>query len=292
MKSETKSIIALIGAALLWSTGGVFIKLVDWNGFAIAGTRSLLASSVLLIYLRKPRINWSFPQLAAAFSSTCMMTLYVLANKMTTAANVILLHYTAPVYVAVLGWMILKERPTTDNWIALVIIVAGMLLLFAEKLSPSNIHGNMLAVLSGFSLAFFVVFMRMQKGGSPFESFFLAHLITFIISTPFIFKSPLPGASGWLGIFMLGVFQLGFASLFFSYGIKQVSALKSMLILTLEPILNPIWVFLFAGEVPGIYAVIGGALIIIAVLFTTIYSARRERFGCRVVETEVGPPQI
>ena len=275
MKSEAKAVIALIGSAFLWSTGGVFIKLVDWNGFAIAGTRSLIASFVLLIYIKKPRFEYHFPRLAAALSSACTMTLYVLANKMTTAANAILLQYTAPVYVAVLAWMILKEKPTIDNWIALIMIVAGMLLFFAGKLSPSNMFGNMLAVLSGLGLAFFAVFMRMQKGNSPFESFFLAHLITFMVSTPFIFRSALPGASGWVGIFMLGIFQLGFASLLFSYGIKQVPALKAMLILTLEPILNPVWVFLFTREVPGIHAAMGGVFIITAVLFTTIYSSKR-----------------
>ena len=277
MNSETKAVIALVGSALLWSTGGVFIKLVDWNGFAIAGSRSLIASFVLLIYLKKPRFKFRFPLLAAALSSACTMTLYVLANKMTTAANTILLQYTAPVYVAVLAWVILKEKPTADNWIALVIIVVGMLLFFTGKLSPGNMFGNVLAVLSGLGLAFFAVFMRMQKGNSPFESFLLAHLITFVVSIPFILKSGLPEASGWFGIFMLGVFQLGFASLLFSYGIRQVSALKAMLILTLEPILNPVWVFLFTGEVPGIYAVVGGVFIISAVLFTTIYSSRRER---------------
>jgi drug/metabolite transporter (DMT)-like permease len=275
MNSEAKAVVALVGSALLWSTGGVFIKLVDWNGFAIAGSRSLIASFVLLIYLKKPRLKFRFPLLAAAVSSACTMTLYVLANKMTTAANTILLQYTAPVYVAVLAWVILKEKPTADNWIALVIIVVGMLLFFTGKLSPGNMLGNVLAVLSGLGLAFFAVFMRMQKGNSPFESFLLAHLITFVVSIPFILKSGLPDASGWAGIFMLGVFQLGFASLFFSYGIRQVSALKAMLILTLEPILNPVWVFLFTGEAPGIYAVVGGVFIIAAVLFTTIYSSRR-----------------
>ena len=277
MKSETKAVIALVGSALLWSTGGVFIKLVDWNGFAIAGTRSLIASFVLLTYIKKPSFEFRFPLIAAAISSACTMTLYVLANKMTTAANTILLQYTAPVYVAVLAWVILKEKPTADNWIALIVIVFGMLLFFTGKLSPGNMFGNVLAVLSGLGLAFFAVFMRMQKGNSPFESFFLAHLITFVVSIPFILKSGFPEASGWAGIFMLGVFQLGFASLLFSYGIRQVSALKAMLILTLEPILNPVWVFLFTGEVPGVYAVAGGVFIIAAVLFTTIYSSRRER---------------
>ncbi len=279
MKPETKAIIALVGSAFLWSTGGVFIKLVDWNGFAIAGTRSFIASFVLLIYLKRPKFNWRFPQLAAGFSMAWTMTLYVLANKMTTAANTILLQYTAPIYVAVLAWVILKEKPTGDNWIALIVIVAGMSFFFAEKLSPGNMSGNVLAILSGFGVAFFTVFMRMQKEGSPFESFLLAHVITFIVSTPFIFRSGLPGASGWVGIFILGIFQLGFASLLFSYGIKQVSALKAILILTVEPILNPIWVFLFTKEAPSIHAIVGGMFIIAAILFTTIYSARRERLA-------------
>jgi drug/metabolite transporter (DMT)-like permease len=277
MKSETKGISALVISAFLWSSGGIFIKLVDWNGFAISGTRSLIASFVLLAYLRKPRFSFSSPQLSAAFASACTMTLYVLANKLTTAANTILLQYTAPIYVAILAWIILKEKPTLDNWIALVIISLGMTLFFAGKLSPGNMTGNILAILSGVGLAFFTVLMRMQKGNSPYESFLLAHFITFIASIPFIFKSGFPETSGWLGILILGIFQTGFASLSFSYGIKQVSALKAMLILTLEPILNPIWVFLFAGEAPGTNAIIGGIFIIGAVLFTTIYSTKREK---------------
>lgn len=279
MKPETKAVIAILGSAIFWSTGGVFIKLVNWNAFAISGTRSLLASFVLLAYIKKPKLKREFPMLAGAVCSAFTMTLYVLANKMTTAANTILLQYTSPIYVAILAWIILKERPTIDNWIALVVIAGGMTLFFTGKLAPGNMLGNVFAILSGIMLSFFTIFMRMQKGNSPFETFYFAHLITFIISIPFIFKPPLPDASGWLGIFMLGIFQLGFASLLFSYGIKYVSALKSMLILTLEPILNPLWVFLFTGEAPGIYAIIGGAIIITAVLFTTIYSSYHYRMS-------------
>lgn len=277
MEQKTKAIIALVGSAFFWSTGGLFIKLVDWNSFAIAGSRSLIASLVLLIYIKRPKFNFSFPLIAAAMSSACTMILYVLANKMTTAANTILLQYTAPVFVAIMAWFILREKPTFDNWIALIIIVLGMLLFFAGELSPGNMTGNILAVFSGICLAFFTVFMRMQKNNSTFEAFLLAHLITFVIAIPFIFGSTLPTASGWVGIVMLGLFQTGFASLLFAYGIRYISALKAMLILTLEPILNPIWVFLFKGEAPGIYAIIGGIIIIGAVVFTTIYSSRRER---------------
>jgi len=272
-----KGVFALVISAFLWSLGGILIKLVDWNSLAISGSRSFIASFVLLAYLRKPRFSFSLPQLSAAIASGFAMTLYVLANKLTTAANTILLQYTAPVYVAILAWIILKEKPSFDNWIALAIISLGMMLFFSEKLSPGNMIGNILAILSGLALAFFTVFMRMQKGNSPYESFLLAHLITFTASIPFIFRSGLPGASGWIGILMLGIFQTGFASLFFSYGIKQVPALKAMLILALEPILNPIWVFLFAGEVPGINAIIGGIFIIGAVFFTTIYTAKMEK---------------
>ena len=152
-----------------------------------------------------------------------------------------------------------------------------MMLFFTGKVSSGNMTGNVLAVLSGVGLAFFTVFMRMQKGNSPFESFFLAHLITFVIAIPFIFKSNLPDASGWAGIFMLGIFQTGLASLFFAYGIRKIPALKAMLVMTLEPILNPVWVFIFTGEAPGAYAVLGGVVIIGAVLFTTVYSSRKAR---------------
>ncbi len=276
MEQKTKASIALVGSAFFWSIGGLFIKLVDWNSFAIAGSRSLLASFILLIYIKKPRLNLSFPLIAAGLSSACTMILYVLGNKMTTAANTILLQYTAPVFVAILAWLILKEKPTSENWVALVAIVFGMLLFFSEKLSPGNMIGNILAILSGIFLALFTVFMRMQKRNSTFEAFLLAHLITFVIAIPFIFRSNLPTASGWLGILTLGIFQTGFASLLFAYGIRYISALKAMFILTLEPVLNPLWVFLFKGEVPGIRAIIGGTIIITTVILTTIYSSRRK----------------
>lgn len=278
MEQKTKASIALVSSAFFWSTGGIFIKLVDWNSLAIAGSRSLIASLILLIYIKKPRLNLSFPLIAAGVSSAGAMILYVLSNKMTTAANTILLQYTAPVFVAIMAWLILKEKPTSENWVALVAIVFGMLLFFSEKLSPGNMIGNILAILSGIFLAFFTVFMRMQKKNSTFEAFFLAHLITFAIAIPFIFRSShLPTTSGWLGIFMLGIFQTGCASLLFAYGIRYISALKAMLILTLEPILNPIWVFLFNGEVPGVRAIIGGIIIISTVILTTVYSSRRAK---------------
>ncbi|MBD3181794.1 EamA family transporter [Candidatus Poribacteria bacterium] len=277
MKFETKATIALACSALLWSTGGLFIKLVDWNSVSIAGSRSFIASFVLLVHLKKPKPDFSRPQIAAAFSSACAMIFYVLANKMTTAANTILLQYTAPVYVAILAWIILKEKPTFDNWIALFIIMSGMVLFFSEKLSTGNMYGNIIAVFSGLALAFFTVFMRMQKGKSSYESFYLAHIITFLISIPFIIRSSFPDTSGWLGIFALGIFQTGFASLLFAYGIKYIPALKAVFIMTLEPILNPLWVFIFTGEAPGIYAIIGGIIIISAVLFTTAYSSQRKR---------------
>jgi len=128
--------IALIGSAFFWSIGGVIIKLVNWNSFAIAGSRSIIASIVILIYLKRPKIDFSYPQLSAAFCSVCSMILYVLANKMTTAANTILLQYTAPVYVAILAWVILKEKPTMDNWIALLVIILGMVLFFIVDVLP------------------------------------------------------------------------------------------------------------------------------------------------------------
>jgi drug/metabolite transporter (DMT)-like permease len=273
--TSRRAVLAVAGCAMLWSTGGLFIKLVDWSPFAIAGVRSLIASFIILAFLKKPKITLSFPQVAAAVCNAGTMILFVSANKLTTAANAIVLQYSAPILVAVLGWIVLKEKPSLDNWIALAFVAGGMVLFFLEKLGPGNALGNILAISSGVTFALFSIFMRMQKTGSPLESILLSHWIAFLVAIPFIASSSSPSIGGWTALAVLGVFQVGLASMFFSYGIKHVTAIQAMLIAVLEPILNPIWVFIFTGELPGPLAMVGGFIIISAVTVSSVLSARR-----------------
>ena len=150
---RTKALGALVLCALLWSTSGLVIKLISWNALAIAGVRSGIAGIVMLVYLRRPRFDYLRLQLMCAGSYAATMITFVAANKLTTAANAILLQYTAPVYAAVLGWIVLRERVVPRDWVTLAVVMSGMVLFFLEDLSPSGLWGNLLAILSGICFA-------------------------------------------------------------------------------------------------------------------------------------------
>jgi drug/metabolite transporter (DMT)-like permease len=272
-RAQGGAIAAVALCALLWSTGGLFVKLVSWNPFALAGIRSLVGGLVILIYIRRPRFTWSFAQIAGALCYAACMIGFVTANKLTTAANAILLQYTAPLYAAIFGWIFLKEKASALDWVTIAVVVGGMTLFFMDRLSLGNMLGNVVAIASGVFFAGAIVAFRAQKNGSPLESILLSHAVTFAVSIPFLW-SGWPGLAGWGGMAFLGVFQIGISSILLSYGVKHVTALQSLLTSVLEPIFNPLWVFLAIGERPGPRALAGGAVILVAVTARSVLSLR------------------
>lgn len=270
--------LAVAACAFLWSLAGLFIKLIDWNPLAIAGGRSLVALAFLLVVVRKPRFTFSGPQVGAALANVATMLLFVYANKATTSANAILLQYGSPVYVAIAGAFILKEKPRAEHWLALIAIIGGMVLLFGDGLGGGSPLGNLAAVAAGVTFAFYMIFMRMQKEGSPIESVILAHALTALIGIVAAFFLPAPrfGLRPMAALLGLGVLQIGLASVLFSYGIKRVSAIESVLIAVIEPLCNPLWVFLVMGEAPSATALAGGGVIVVAVVLSSVVSARRD----------------
>jgi drug/metabolite transporter (DMT)-like permease len=261
---RTKSIIYLVITATLWSLGGLLIKSVDTNPMAIAGVRSGISAIIILAATGKPKLNWSFAQIGAALSYTGLVLLFVAATKNTTAANAILIQYTAPVYVALLSAWFLKEKVKPLDWLTIAVVMGGMVLFFVDELNMEGILGNLLAAGSGICFAFFTVLMRMQKEGSPIESVLLGNIITAVVGIPFIF-SDMPGTTGWINLVVLGVVQLGLPYILYAKAIKHVTALEASLIPVIEPLLNPVWVFLFIGEVPGLWALVGGIIVVTAV---------------------------
>lgn len=274
---QMRGIAAMAGCALLWSIAGLFIKTLDWQPFAIAGGRSLVAAVFLLIVTGVPRFSFSPGQIWAAVTYAATMLLFVFANKNTTAANAILLQYGAPVYVALLGAVMLKEIPKPEHILALAGIAGGMVLFFMDSLGKGNLVGDIAAVLAGMSFALNAIFMRKQKDSSPIESLILGHIMTAVVAFGISLFLPAPkfGFHALLSIGALGVIQIGLAGVFFSYAIKRISALQSMLIAVIEPVLNPVWVFLATGELPGARAIVGGVIIILAVVVSSIISVRR-----------------
>jgi len=275
-KERYKSILFLVVSAVLWSSGGILIKLVNWNPIAIAGMRSAIAAAIMLIVIKKPRFSWSFAQVGGAVCYAATLGTFVSATKMTTAANAILLQYTAPIYVALFGAWLLGEKTTKLDWVVILAVMGGMVLFFMDRVSGGNFMGNILAILSGVFYAGMALLMRKQKDESPLVSMFLGNIIIAVFSIPFMI-GPMPDAKSWIGLLILGVVQIGIPYILFSIAIKNVTALEAMLIPVIEPILNPIWVFLVMGEVPGKWAFVGGLIVITFVTGRCVILALMER---------------
>jgi drug/metabolite transporter (DMT)-like permease len=226
---------------------------------------------------REGWITWG-----AAIAYAAMLLLFVSATKLTTAANAIFLQYTAPLYVLVLGAVFLNERPTRLDVATVFVAFAGMALFFVGQLDASDLGGNICAIASGVAFASFLVFLRLpgcSKETRPRAMVLgnaLLVAVTLTVNLARADTAPFtPGPADIAGLLWLGIVQIGFAYVLFGFGIAHVAALEATLIGMLEPVLNPVWVFIFLGETPGWWAVVGGAVIVAAVASRTIISERR-----------------
>jgi len=288
MENKNKAIIMLALAAVLWSTGGILIKLVEWNPVAIAGARSGISAIFMFIYLKYMRkkntgsskLNIKFTKVkligACIYASTVI--LFVVANKLTSAANVILLQYTAPIWVAMFSGFVLNEKVRKADWTSIVCVMFGMGLFFVGDIDKGEMLGNILAALSGLALAGVILTLKLQEDGTAVEMTFLGNGITFLIGIPFMLLS-VPSLTSIFGLLLLGVFQLGLAYVLFAESVRHVTAVEAILIPVIEPLLNPLWVFIFAGETPKIMAVIGGTIVILSVVVRSVYTSINDKKG-------------
>jgi drug/metabolite transporter (DMT)-like permease len=274
----------MAAAALCWSLGGLLIKSVPWPPLAVAGGRGFIAAAFLAAFAPRFRFTWSPAQIGGAVAYAATTVLFVTANKLTTAANAILLQYTAPVWIALFGAWFLGERATRADWVTIALVFAGMGLFFCDDLRFSGVAGNLVALASGVAFASMTLLLRKQKDTSAEESIFLGNLLAGVIGLPFMFQAGLlPDARGWLALVLLGTVQLGFSYLLYARAIRHVTALEAVLIPVIEPILNPVWVLLALGERPGRYSLVGGVIVLGAVTLRTLHSLR-------AAPTAVSPP--
>lgn len=266
---KNATILLLLGASFLWSTGGFLIKLVDLSPLGIACIRSLITATVLLIAIKKPKLEFSMNKILGAISYAAMGICFIASTKLTTAANAILLQYTAPIYIAIFGGWLLKEKASKKDWITIFFVVIGMMIFFLDDFGGGKLLGNLIAIVGGIAMAFNTIFMRRQKSENPLENIFWGCIITFIITLPFAFAK-VPSAKSILGLLLLGIFQLGISFILYSKAIKKVNALEATFISLVEPLLSPLWVFLTIGELPGFFAVIGGIIVLSAVTINCI----------------------
>lgn len=261
---RNKAIIMQVFAAILWSTGGMLIKLVDLSPLAIAGIRSFICAIIIFPFLKKSALKLNWNKALGAISYTSLVVLFITATKTTTAANAILLQYTSPIYIAIFGGWLLNEKAKLKDWVIILFIIGGMVLFFMDDIAGGSIKGNILAVLSGVALAFNTIFMRREKDADPLENVFWGSILTILVSLPFVFQKA-PSPKSWMGLILLGVFQLGFSYVLYARAIKNITALEVTFISLIEALLNPLWVFLTIGELPGWLSVLGGIIVLASV---------------------------
>jgi drug/metabolite transporter (DMT)-like permease len=256
----------------MWSTGGIFIKLVTFDAMQISFFRGVFAALVFLIIFKKNIFYANgFTFINAAFYSAILI-LFVIATKLTTAANAIFLQYTAPIYVLIFEPLINKTKYEKTNVITILVCFFGMTLFFMTKLSAGYRDGNIIALLSGVAYAAFLLGMRKNKKEYQFSSIFYGNILVALVCFPSIFSIQNFTLNNFLMVSYLGIFQIGVAYAIFSYGLKRVYAIEASLISMIEPVLNPVWVFLGYGEAPSFMAIIGGIIIISAISVRTFLS--------------------
>jgi drug/metabolite transporter, DME family len=281
--SYTSSRLKLIAAAALFSTGGAAIKATTLTSWQVAGFRSGIAALVLLLLLPGARRGWDWRVGVVGVAYAATLILFVSANKLTTAANTIFLQSTAPLYILLLGPLLLRESiRRTDVWF-MAVVGCGLLFFFvgAEEpvaTAPDPFRGNVLAALSGVCWALTVVGLRWIErrpgGGSALATVACGNLIALLACLPASLPVRDATPADWLTIAYLGVFQIGLAYVFLTTAIRHVPALEASTLLLVEPALNPIWAWALHGERPSAWAIAGGAIILGATLVKTWYDGR------------------
>jgi len=281
VKSDRKGPICMVAASICWSFGGICIKFIPWGAMSIIGLRALLAAAVFAVYRRSVKIDFTFGNILTAAALSATTVLFVFANKLTSAAAAILLQFSAPVFIILIQLIFYKKKPKPGEVIAVSITILGMLLFFADKLENGGLAsnmlvGNILAIASG--LCFAGVFVgNKREDTNPEQALLLGFLINSVIGIPFVFFQATAEPVAWVAALFLGIVQVGLAYVFFSAGIKTTPALLACLITAVEPVLNPIWVALATGEMPGPFAMMGGAVIVLTVVAYNIWVERSSK---------------
>ncbi|HSP96785.1 MAG TPA: DMT family transporter [Candidatus Dormibacteraeota bacterium] len=273
-------ILVLLGAVLL-STGGAAIKLCGMGGWQVAGLRSAVAVLAVLALARPARRDFDRATWSVSVAFAATLIVFVVANKLTTAANAIFLQSTAPLYILLLAPRLLGEHLQRRDVAVMIAMAIGLTMFFVGEQpsfasAPEPVRGNLVAALSGVTWALTVLGMRWQSraGGGPGAMLLLGNLLACLVCLPLAWPLAAAAVGDWALIAYLGIFQIVAAYLLVSAGLRHLTALEGMLLLLLEPVLNPVWAALVEGEVPGALSLAGGAVILGATVWKTVADAR------------------
>lgn len=278
-KARRNAMLLMALCGVMWSLGGIFIKLISWSPLLIAGIRSIISALILGGYMwyKKVPINICKYSIGAGvgLSGSCMF--FVIANKLTTAANAIVLQYAAPVFILIISAVFLKQKLHKREVVVVGITMIGIVLFFFDQLSPGSMLGNFFGILAGIFLAIMLVMVGLggKNDSIRMTGILLGHCLTSVIGTPI----GLMGTDGTTGIeilyiVILGIFQLGIPYVLFAIATRDCPPLAASLIAMLEPLLNPVWVAIFVGEMPGVFALVGAVIIIITVTWWCISDSK------------------
>lgn len=272
MNSRRAGILSIVVAALLWSTGGIGIKGVEDSALKVTFYRSVFAAITLtLIFRRDLRVRPTPAFLGAIVSYGVCLTTFVMATKLTTAANAIFLQYAGVVWVLILSPLVLHEKMQRRDAFAIVAAMSGMALFFVGKFEARGMSGNAMALVSSVFFAMMILALRREHQASR-AAVTWGNIVLALAIFPFVAHDLALTAKSLFALLFLGVFQIGVAYAFFVRGLRHVTATQASLTGMLEPVANPVWVLLFLGERPSVYAIFGGAIVLAAIAWHTMQS--------------------
>lgn len=282
-QSSFNPLLLVLAAAIIWSTGGLFIKWTALSGLELSFGRSLLAAITVALFTRREGFGLNPVTILASFLYAGLLLFFVLATKATTAANAIFLQYTAPIYVLILEPLIYKEKFRQRDLITVLACLAGMSLFFVGKLRPQDVTGNLIALASGLCFAFYFLTLRHPSARkvNRASSVIYGNLLVVLLAAPAGLGSLSSLTTGdALAVMYLGVVQIGIAYTLFTKGMAHgIRSLDAGIVGYIEPVLNPLWVFLFLSERPSAWALVGGSIIVSAVVVHTVLKARESRLS-------------
>lgn len=278
--TQKTSMFLMALCAVLWSIGGLFIKLLPWHPAVICALRSTIAAAIILLYMKRMhyRLTLNIPLVwLSGLGLMGTMLLFVSANKLTTSANAIVLQSTSPLYIMVISTLFLKARYSRRELFLVAVVMVGIALFFFDQLTPGGLLGNILALCSGVTMALmFVTSSRLPDDAASMTSLVVGHLGAGLAGLPFLFLTPVEiSPSSVAAILILGVFQLGVPYILYAIAVRRCSPLSCSLLGMIEPLLNPIWVLIVLGERPGFFALIGGIIVLGAVALWSVGSIRQ-----------------
>jgi drug/metabolite transporter (DMT)-like permease len=277
MDPKRKAILQMLLCAALWSTGGIFIKLIPWNPFVIAGWRSLISAAAVLVFIciskAKVRINGRSVVMGVFMSLTFLA--FVTANKLTTAANAIVLQFTSPIFIVVFSVFFFREKFHSRDILAVIFTMGGIALFFFDSLDSGRLTGNLVAIGAGLVMAAMYIGIGRGDEETRIGGMLMGHLFTALAGIPVMFFTKnIISVPSVLCILALGILQLGIPYILLVLSSENCPPLACSLLGALEPLLNPVWVFLFNGEAPGLFALIGGVTVIASV---TLWCVRQNK---------------